>query len=546
MLSLQLEAFSVQLALIGAVTVVVFALGGLLWRLLHARLRRRAAMVALWAIVVIGLVLVSISRRPDWDEMEHLHSAYLVSQGKLPYTQFWQHHSPALWIALAPLMKALPPGAWICDFARVFSLLVSLAACGLAALMARRLHGSAAGTPMILLLWLSCVEPLEFYNLRPDIVANLLSMGALLMVLNSRRSWRVLAGGVLLGVSLSLTPKHLPLVAVLPLVILWEGLGVWGVARVVALHGVGIVLGLTPLAWWLSARDLVGQFIFWVMQFNQDANLEIGGAFPVFAVVLVAAWLARIRANHWGALKPAERALIAALLATGAMYLLEPFHKRMYGQQMFLLMAVAVGSLEAHQALVGLVRRNRHWIAGALVGLILVRTIVVVTYWLPRGDYYWGRIEVGSLIAQAQGGPVLMVPPDHPVYATDATDLNQPWQWYKWLYRPEIKARLAGIVEDTIRARPTMILAGQSDLGDREGGEPFSGPVVGGLLPDRLVAAEVITRDEGDRLQEFIERNYRLVLILRHYYWVRKDLPLATQWVEPAEPERAGSAGAKG
>jgi hypothetical protein len=535
-LSLQAEPLSTDLTLIAAGGVVAFALGGLLWCYLHVSLRRRVGMVVLWAVIVAVLALVSVSRRPDWDEMEHLHSAYLLSQGKLPYTQFWEHHSPALWIALAPLMKAFPPGVWICDFARVAALLISLAACALAVLMAQRLHRTTAVTPVVLFLWLASVEPLEFYNLRPDIPANVLSMGAMLMVLTSRASWRVLSGGVLLGLSLSLMPKHLPLVAVLPLVILWEGLGPRNVARIVALHGLGIVLGLTPLFVWLNARDLVGQFIFWVLEFNQDANLQVGGAFPLIPALLMAAWLVRIQANHWTRLLPAERMLVAALLATGAMYIMEPFHKRMYGQQMFLLMAIAVGSLEAYRGFSALLQTRRHWVAGALVGLCLARTSAVVAYWLPRGDYYWGRIEVATLIAQARGGPVMMVSPDHPIFATDATDLNQPWQWYKWLYRPEIKSRLAGIVDRIIAARPTMILAGQSDLGDRDEAEPFSGPVVRGLLPDRLVLAGVVTRQDGDRLQAFIEDNYRLVLILRHYYWVRRDLPAANKWVEPPRP----------
>jgi hypothetical protein len=95
-------------------------------------------------------------------------------------------------------------------------------------------------------------------------------------------------------------------------------------------------------------------------------------------------------------------------------------------------------------------------------------------------------------------------------------------------------------VDRIIAARPTMILAGQSDLGDRDDAEPFSGPVVRGLLPDRLVLAAVISREDGDRLQAFIEDNYRLVLILRHYYWVRRDLPAANKWVEHPEPVEPG------
>lgn len=42
------------------------------------------------------------------DEMEHLRASWFVSQGYLPYRDFFEHHHPLLWFTWAPMMKILP------------------------------------------------------------------------------------------------------------------------------------------------------------------------------------------------------------------------------------------------------------------------------------------------------------------------------------------------------------------------------------------------------------------------------------------------------
>lgn len=40
--------------------------------------------------------------------MEHLRVSWLITQGYLPYRDFFEHHHPLLWFAWSPLMKILP------------------------------------------------------------------------------------------------------------------------------------------------------------------------------------------------------------------------------------------------------------------------------------------------------------------------------------------------------------------------------------------------------------------------------------------------------
>ena len=42
------------------------------------------------------------------DELEHLHATYLITQGLVPFRDFFEHHNPLLWGLLAPIITFLP------------------------------------------------------------------------------------------------------------------------------------------------------------------------------------------------------------------------------------------------------------------------------------------------------------------------------------------------------------------------------------------------------------------------------------------------------
>ena len=55
------------------------------------------------AFLALTLVL-SIFRFLNDDEVEHVHSAWHVLNGALPYVDFFEHHHPLLWYVLAPVL----------------------------------------------------------------------------------------------------------------------------------------------------------------------------------------------------------------------------------------------------------------------------------------------------------------------------------------------------------------------------------------------------------------------------------------------------------
>ena len=59
-----------------------------------------AALATLAVVLRIGVLL---NRRIDPDESQHLHVAWLITQGQVPYRDFWEHHLPFFHYAMAPL-----------------------------------------------------------------------------------------------------------------------------------------------------------------------------------------------------------------------------------------------------------------------------------------------------------------------------------------------------------------------------------------------------------------------------------------------------------
>ncbi len=58
------------------------------------------------------------------DDVEHLHSAWLIFNGKVPYNDFFQHHNPLLWYIYAPLLGFMAYDIAVFDVVRIISTLM--------------------------------------------------------------------------------------------------------------------------------------------------------------------------------------------------------------------------------------------------------------------------------------------------------------------------------------------------------------------------------------------------------------------------------------
>lgn len=143
-----------------------------------------------------------VRRYFDTDELVHVHAALLVARGNLPFRDFFAHHGPLFWSALAPVVD--PPAD---PFAKALAgrLLVSVFWLMTLALAARPRPGADRLEGALAAAWLAAFTAFaqKSLEIRPDVPAMLLSVAAAWALV--RRSDA--AAGFLLGLAFWLTPK---------------------------------------------------------------------------------------------------------------------------------------------------------------------------------------------------------------------------------------------------------------------------------------------------------------------------------------------------
>ncbi|PWU24815.1 MAG: hypothetical protein C5B48_04455 [Candidatus Rokuibacteriota bacterium] len=174
-----------------------------------ARLRRYAVgALAVLSITALGIAMIAHATL-DPDESQHLHAAWLVGQGQVPYADFWEHHTPLLYYALAPVTRAFAERPAVYFAGRVIMSLTAVATLGVVAALGRRL-GPGVGPAAAALLAVQLRFLQHSIQVRPDGPALLTWLAAVLMLVRWRErggGWRLWAAGVWLGITATLTPK---------------------------------------------------------------------------------------------------------------------------------------------------------------------------------------------------------------------------------------------------------------------------------------------------------------------------------------------------
>ena len=103
------------------------------------------------------------------DTVEHIHAAWLVSEGKIPFVDFFEHHNPLLWYVLAPLTKLFERNVVIIPIVRTIAVLGYFACIWMVYQISHRIYGKKAAQYSALILF--CVYGIwrDIANMRPDI-----------------------------------------------------------------------------------------------------------------------------------------------------------------------------------------------------------------------------------------------------------------------------------------------------------------------------------------------------------------------------------------
>ena len=181
-----------------------------------------AALVALAVVLRFGVVL---NRRIDPDESQHLHVAWLITQGQVPYRDFWEHHPPFFHYAMAPVTAWLVERPEVYFAARAVMVILAAGAVVLTWRLARRLSADGAVWAAVVLLFLPQFAETSTET-RPDVPALVAHLASLLALVawreNGRNGWLWLAG-ISQGAALALSIKTIFALAGVVAVVLGVG-----------------------------------------------------------------------------------------------------------------------------------------------------------------------------------------------------------------------------------------------------------------------------------------------------------------------------------
>lgn len=86
--------------------------------------------ISIWSMLIYGLGFalwtIFYTETGNGDNVEHIHSSWLVAQGKIPYRDFFQHHNPLLWYLFAPLIGSITNVLVLLDFAHTIGIIAGI------------------------------------------------------------------------------------------------------------------------------------------------------------------------------------------------------------------------------------------------------------------------------------------------------------------------------------------------------------------------------------------------------------------------------------
>jgi hypothetical protein len=158
--------------------------------------------IALLALLILAL---SSNRWFDHDEFEHVHSAWYIQNGYLPYSDFYQVHNPLLWYLMLPILSVFGDsiGALVALRALMYVLTLGLALATY--LVARKATASRQAALLSVVILLSMVmfvwKSIEIRPDVPQVLFGLISIYWLLSFMKTGEPRHAALSGFAAGVS---------------------------------------------------------------------------------------------------------------------------------------------------------------------------------------------------------------------------------------------------------------------------------------------------------------------------------------------------------
>ena len=248
-------------------------------------------------VTILGLYVLYMNLLSPFnpDELEGVHSAWLILQGKLIYVDFFQHHHPLLYSYLVPIITLLGEHAGTVIACRIAIMPFFAGILAASYLLALRLFDKPTALVAIACLLLSWPFLYAATSIRPDVPQVMFGMIALLMLYPRRAPqggkpphvsmWRYLLAGLCLGLSFLFLQKAIFYVAVVTLVLLGRILRREAGWKVLFTMAGGMVIAIFPFAIWLAAHGMTGEYFF--LNWTLNAYCHDRFSFVSFAIVVL-------------------------------------------------------------------------------------------------------------------------------------------------------------------------------------------------------------------------------------------------------------------
>ena len=102
------------------------------------------------------------------DNVEHIHSTWLVSQGKVPYKDFFQHHNPLLWYIFAPFIGFVKSLVLLLDIAHFIGIFAGIVTFWFVYKISSTFFASSIASVLSLLVLCPAYFYIFCFNFNPD------------------------------------------------------------------------------------------------------------------------------------------------------------------------------------------------------------------------------------------------------------------------------------------------------------------------------------------------------------------------------------------
>ncbi len=458
------------------------------------------------ALMLLSAVILGAAA----DETVHLHLSWLISQGLIPYKDFWQHHPPFLWMILSPFISLMKPSVDIFSVSRILSGCMLAANMFLAWSIAKQVWGEKAHLSVFLLILSSVFLTAEVLLLRPDIFMTffLLSGIGISLKIPGRNIFPSFLAGVALALAASFMIKQYTLI-LLPVIAVYMGNKESRPLKLL-LYVLGFGLGSAPLLSYLLGKGILQDYIFWVFGFNPKL-VVLSVAFPI-GILVLGGWGAYLLIKKFRSLH-AESALIlfiAFCLSTiSSLTTTASVGKATYLATWFFISAIVASGCNIQEVLNKIPSLCKRAVLYGLICSFFLAFSIDRFWQFKEPDYNTDKKAVAQLMKYCDGEACFCFSPAHPVFSHDATRLYSFWPYAFSDWSPDVYNDMISrpIVAAVMSLRPPVIPH-----------RYFKQDFIIDLFQKRLISAA-----DYKKIIPFLKENYTVQQIGADSYYLRND-----------------------